>query len=168
MFKLKGQAWQKWLRVGCLSCGCANVETNTIFWYPIVILLWTKYIFYLGHYKTYLIFRKLEWTHRFGKCLIASSALHSVLKVWLLRCCLGRICQNKQFVLDSVLTYRKTFSYIFYDNFHYIPNISNLVNKLFKHNFPWRSPPIKKLMKISKISTQWKLRWFFGGFHEFF
>ena len=44
-------------------------------------------------------------------------------------------------------------------NLHYIPNISNLVNKLFKHNFPWRSPPIKKLMKISKISTQFPLRW---------
>ena len=35
---------------------------------------------------------------------------------------------------------------------HYIPNISNLLNKLLERNFPWKLPPIKN-------STQFPLRW---------
>ena len=33
---------------------------------------------------------------------------------------------------------------------HYIPKISNLVNKLFERNFPWNISPIKKLSRLQR------------------
>ena len=68
-------------------------------------------------------------------------------------------------------------------NFHYTPNIFNLVNRFWEHNFPWKLPLIyhssKNLWKSPKKSTQFPLCWIwqtqcnensmdvFGGFTSF-